>query len=74
MYPLGKLFTSQVFTKDRLKRLDEYIQSEFKYPEGVQVNDLFGENVEDESCVTENSESEIVDQSSDDMIKNQLFD
>lgn len=74
MYPLGKLFTSQVFTKDRLKRLDEYIQSEFKYPEGVQVNDLFGENVEDESCVTENSESETVEQSSDDMIKNQLFD
>lgn len=66
-YPWKKLFTPQVFTKERLERLDKYIQEEFKYADGVQVNDLFEGDID-------NEESEIVEQSSDDMIKNQLFD
>lgn len=65
IFPLGKLFTSQVFTQERLERLDKYIQSEFKYADGVQVNDLFDEDVDD-------SVDEEV--STDDMVKNQLFD
>jgi hypothetical protein len=36
-----------VFTQERLERLDEYIQNEFKYADGVQINDLFeGDDVE----------------------------
>ena len=62
--PWKKLFTSQVFTQERLERLDKYIQSEFKYADGVQVNDLFDEDVDD-------VDEEV---STDDMVKNQLFD
>ena len=64
VFPLNKLFTSQVFTKERLERLDKYIQKEFKYADGVKVNDLFEEDVDDE-----NSE---IETSVDDVIKNQL--
>ena len=65
MVPLNKLFTPQVFTQERLERLDKYIQSEFKYADGVQVNDLFDEDVDD------SVDDEV---STDDMVKNQLFD
>ena len=41
------LFTSKAFTKERLERLDEYIQSEFKYAEGVKIDDLFEDEVEE---------------------------
>lgn len=41
-----ELFTSKAFTKSRLERLDEYIQSEFKYSDGVKVNDLFDDENE----------------------------
>jgi hypothetical protein len=40
-YPWKQLFTSKVFTQDRLERLDTYIQKEFKYADGIKVNDLF---------------------------------
>ena len=60
--PLNKLFTKQVFTKDRLERLDKYIQQEFKYADGVKVNDLFDDDGDD------GDES----QSTDDLIKDQL--
>jgi hypothetical protein len=40
-YPWKQLFTSKVFTQDRLERLDAYIQKEFKYADGVKVSDLF---------------------------------
>ena len=68
MFPLSKLFTNKVFTKERLERLDEYIKSEFKYPEGVTVNDLFDEDVENDE------ETDSVEQSAEDLIDNQLFD
>jgi hypothetical protein len=46
-YPWKQLFTAKVFTQERLERLDEYIQNEFKYADGVQINDLFeGDDVE----------------------------
>ena len=64
--PLNKLFTKQVFTKDRLERLDKYIQDEFKYADGVTVNDLFEEDDEDGNGEIES------EQSVDDAIKNQL--
>lgn len=41
-----ELFTAKTFTNERLKRLDEYIQSEFKYAEGVKIDDLFEEEEE----------------------------
>ena len=41
-----ELFTAKTFTKERLQRLDEYIQSEFKYAEGVKIDDLFEEEEE----------------------------
>ncbi len=67
MVPLNKLFTPQVFTKERLEKLDKYIQSEFKYADGVQVSDLFDEDVD----VEETNEQE---QSAEDLISNQLFE
>ena len=63
VFPLNKLFTSQVFTQERLERLDKYIQKEFKYADGVTVNDLFDEDVDDDSEIEETT---------DDKIKNQL--
>ena len=56
-----ELFTSKAFTKSRLERLDKYIQSEFKYADGVQINDLF----EDDDEPNEDVDVE-------DMIKEQL--
>ena len=53
-----ELFTAKTFTKERLQRLDEYIQSEFKYAEGVKIDDLF----EDE------------EETVDDQIKTQLIE
>jgi RecA/RadA recombinase len=41
-----ELFTAKTFTNERLKRLDEYIQREFKYAEGVKVDDLFDDEEE----------------------------
>lgn len=62
--PWKQLFSPKVFTKERLERLDKYIQSEFKYADGVGVSDLFeGDDVE------ESQETTV-----DDQIKNQLFD
>lgn len=60
--PLNKLFTSQVFSKDRLERLDKYIQQEFKYADGTNVNDLFEDSDEEDGG----------EESVDDVIKNQL--
>lgn len=49
IFPLGKIFTKEVWTQDRLERLDKYIQSEFKYADGVQVGELFeGDEENDE--------------------------
>ena len=62
VFPLNKLFTPQVFTKDRLERLDKYIQQEFKYADGTSVNDLF-----EDSDGEDNGEVDV-----DDVIKNQL--
>lgn len=62
VFPLNKLFTPQVFTKDRLERLDKYIQQEFKYADGTSVNDLFEDSDEED-----NGEVDV-----DDVIKNQL--
>ena len=56
-----ELFTSKAFTKSRLERLDKYIQSEFKYADGVQINDL---------CEDDDEPNEDVDV--EDMIKEQL--
>ena len=56
-----ELFTSKAFTKSRLERLDKYIQSEFKYADGVQINDLF----EDDDEPNEDVDVE-------DMVKEQL--
>lgn len=56
-----ELFTSKAFTKSRLERLDKCIQSEFKYADGVQINDLF----EDDDETNEDVDVE-------DMIKEQL--
>lgn len=63
--PLNKLFTPKVFTQERLERLDKYIQSEFKYSDNVSIGDLFEDDDLDE---------ETPEQTSDDMIKNQLLD
>lgn len=58
-----ELFSKKAFTKERLERLDKYIQSEFKYADGVQINDLFEEDdVPDEDVDVE------------DMIKGQMED
>lgn len=69
--PLNKLFTKQVFTRERLERLNEYIKNEFKYSD-TSVYDLFEDDIDEEE--SENSETKIIEQSSDDMIKNQLYD
>ena len=42
-YPKIKIFTSEIWTADRLKRLDEYIKSEFKYADSVSVDDVFAD-------------------------------
>ena len=62
--PLNKLFTSQVFTKSRLERLDKYIQQEFKYADGIGVSDLFDDGDEGDDSITEINV--------DTVIKNQL--
>lgn len=43
-----ELFTSKAFTKERLERLDEFIKEQFRYAEGVRIDDLFEETVDDE--------------------------
>ena len=57
-----ELFTPKAFTKERLERLDKFIQSEFKYAEGVKVNDLFEEEDDDK------------EETVDDQIKTQLIE
>ena len=59
--PLKKLFTKGVFTKDRLERLDKYIQSEFKYADCTNPEDIFKDENEPDEDVTP-----------DEMIKGQL--
>lgn len=59
-----ELFTSKTFTKERLERLDEFIKSEFKYAEGVRVNELFDED----------GIGEIEEETVDDKIKTQLLE
>lgn len=56
-----ELFTKKAFTKERLERLDKFIQSEFKYAEGVQIGELFEEDDEPDEDVDV-----------DDMIKGQM--
>ena len=51
--PWKQLFTGKVFSKERLERLDEYIKSEFKYADGVSVDDLFVEDEPDKDDVLE---------------------
>jgi len=48
--PLNQLFTKEVFTQDRLLRLDKYIQDYFSYPSGNtgDIEDLLSESVGDE--------------------------
>lgn len=46
--PWKQLFTGKVFSRERLERLDEYIKSEFKYADGVSVDDLFDEEVDND--------------------------
>lgn len=57
-----ELFTPKAFTKERLERLDKFIQSEFKYADGVRVDDLFEEEVDDK------------EENVDDQIKAQLIE
>ena len=57
-----QLFTPKTFTKERLERLDKFIQSEFKYADGVRVDDLFEEEVDDK------------EENVDDQIKAQLIE
>ena len=57
-----ELFTPKAFTKERLERLDKFIQSEFKYADGVKVDDLFEEEVDDK------------EETVDDQIKAQLIE
>ena len=61
IYPLNKLFSKEVWTKDRLERLDKYIQEEFKYADGTNPEDVFEEDNEPDEDV-----------SVDDLIKGQL--
>ena len=46
--PWKQLFTGKVFSRERLERLDEYIKSEFKYADGVSVDDLFDGEVDND--------------------------
>ena len=57
-----ELFTPKAFTKERLERLDKFIQSEFKYADGVKVDDLFEEEADDK------------EETVDDQIKAQLIE
>jgi hypothetical protein len=57
-----ELFTPKAFTKERLERLDKFIQSEFKYADGVKVDDLFEEETDDKK------------ETVDDQIKAQLIE
>lgn len=59
--PWKQLFTSQVFTKERLERLDEYIKSVFKYADRTRPEDVFNEDDEPDESVD-----------AGDLIKNQL--
>lgn len=63
VFPLNKLFTSQVFTRERLERLDDYIKSEFRYSDSVDISGLFDSDDVDEP-----------ETSVEDQIKNQLED
>jgi len=56
-----ELFTSKAFTKERLERLDEYIKKEFKYAEGVRVDDLFEED-ETENDVEEQIKTQLIEE------------
>lgn len=55
-----ELFTPKAFTRERLERLDKYIQEEFRYAEGVRVDDLFEEDIDNKTV--------------DDQIKTQLIE
>lgn len=44
VYQLKSLFSKDVWTKERLERIDSYIQSEFKYAPGTNIDDLFEED------------------------------
>ena len=60
-FPKIKVFSPEVWTTERLKRLDEYIMSEFRYADTSGINDLF-----------EDEDGEADEKTSDDLIKNQL--
>lgn len=62
--PLKELFTKKVFSDDRLKRLDEFIQKEFMYAKGS--NDIF--DIIDGETSNEDEKEDV-----DDDIKNQLL-
>jgi RecA/RadA recombinase len=48
-----ELFTPKAFTRERLERLDKYIQEEFRYAEGVRVDDLFEDSPGDNGGTVE---------------------
>lgn len=48
-----ELFTPKAFTRERLERLDKYIQEEFRYAEGVRVDDLFEDSPGDNDGTVE---------------------
>lgn len=56
-----ELFTSKAFTKERLARLDKFIQEEFKYAEGVKINDLFEEE-EEETPVEDQIKAQLIEE------------
>ena len=53
-YPWKKLFTPEVFSQERLERLDQYIQKEFKYADSTGIKDMF--DVEDSTDTQDNEE------------------
>lgn len=50
--PLNQLFTKKAFTKERLERLDTYIQSELKYADGTNPEDVFEDDDEPDEDVS----------------------
>jgi RecA/RadA recombinase len=66
IFPVNKIFTPQVFTKERLERLDEYIKSEFRYSDSTSVAELFED-------VDEEDDEETQEKTVDEEIKTQLL-
>lgn len=55
-----ELFTSKAFTKERLEKLDNYIKEQFRYAEGVRIDDLFEE--EEEETVEDEIKAQLIEE------------